>query len=110
VPLRDLVTIVRSKNAGPFRITLDLLFKDEATYRRVTTSRAITPGLVAHLYGINPERITNFVEFDPGRAIKVTLVRPISSGNVGDGDVYGAQQHAPLLDIEIPMDDDGGPT
>jgi hypothetical protein len=108
VPLRDLVTIVRSKNAGPFRITLDMLFKDEATYRHVKATRAITAELIARLYRIPADHVTNFVEFDPGRAIKATFVRPVSSGSVGDGDVYGAQQHAPLLDILIPMDPDAG--
>jgi hypothetical protein len=108
VPLGDLVTIVRSKNAGPFRITLDMLFKDEATYRHVKASGVINPELIARLYGIRPDQVTTFVEFDPGRAIKATFVRPLSSGSVGDGDVYGAQQHAPLLDIRIPMDADPG--
>jgi len=104
VPLRDLVTIVRSKNAGPFRLTLDILFKDEATYRYVKANRLITPEFIAQLYGIGRDRITAFVEFDPGRAIKATFIRRVSSGSVGDSDVYGAQQHAPLLDICIPMD------
>ena len=106
VPLRDLVTIVRSKNAGPFRLTLDMLFKDEATYRRVKSSGVITRERIAELYGVEADQVTTFVEFDPGRAIKATLIRPVSSGSVGDGDVYGAQQHAPLLDIRIPMGGD----
>jgi Domain of unknown function (DUF4387) len=104
-PLRDLVTVVRSKNAGPFRLTLDILFKDEATYRHVKASRAITPRLIAHLYHLREDQITDFVEFDPGRAIKATFVRPVGSGAAGDTDVYGAQQHAPLLTIEILMPD-----
>ena len=54
---------------------------------------------------LRPEQITDFVEFDPGRAIKATFPRPVSSGAVGDTDVYGAQQHAPLLDVEIPLGD-----
>jgi hypothetical protein len=108
VPLRDLVTIVRSKNAGPFRLTLDMLFKDEATYRLVKASGVITLERIAQLYGIRPDQITTFVEFDPGRAIKATFVRPLSSGSIGDGDVYGAQQHAPLLDLLIPMGADAG--
>ena len=103
VPLRDLVAVVRSKNAGPFRLTLDMLFKDERTYRQVKDSRAITPALIARLYHVREDQITDFVEFDAGRAIKATLVRPVSSGADGDTDVYGAQQHAPLLTIQIPM-------
>ncbi len=104
--LRDVAAVVRSKNAGPFRLTLDILFKDVDTYTRVKARRAITPELIARLYGVRPDQITDFVEFDPGLAIKATFPRPVSSGTIGDTDVYGAQQHAPLLDILIPMDDD----
>jgi hypothetical protein len=32
-----------------------------------------------------------------------TFERRIASGAIGDTDVYGPQQHAPLLDIEIPF-------
>jgi uncharacterized protein DUF4387 len=102
-PLRELVAVVRSKNAGPFRLTLDILFKDEATYQYVKASGLITPALIASLYRLPEGKVTNFVEFDPGNAIKATIVRPVGSGGLGDTDVYGAQQHAPLLDIQIPM-------
>jgi len=105
-PLRDLVAVVRSKNAGPFRLTLDILFKDETIYRQVVASACITPGLIARLYHLPVEDITDFVEFAPGHAIKATFVRPMGSGAAGDTDVYGAQQHAPLLDIQIPLDED----
>jgi Domain of unknown function (DUF4387) len=104
--VRDVAAVVRSKNAGPFRLTVDILFKDEATYRRVKASKTITPELIARLYGLRPDQITDFVEFDPGLAIKATFPRPVSSGAVGDTDVYGAQQHAPLLDIPIPPADE----
>jgi hypothetical protein len=103
VRVRDVAAVVRSKNAGPFRLTVDILFKDETTYRQVKASRMITPELIARLYGLRPEQITNFVEFDPGLAIKATFPRPVSSGAFGDTDVYGAQQHAPLLDIVLPL-------
>ena len=42
------------------------------------------------------------VFFDPALAIKITIKRPIDSGGIGDTDVYGAQQHAPLFDVSIP--------
>lgn len=105
VKLREIAAVIRSKNAGPFRLTLDILFKDHETYRKVKASRAITPDLIARLYRLHPNQITHFVEFDPGKAIKATFVRPVSSGAIGDTDVYGAQQHAPLLDIVIHLAD-----
>ena len=48
------------------------------------------------------ERIADFVEFDPGYAIKFTIYRLTPSGSPGDADIFGAQQYAPLLDLEVP--------
>ncbi len=100
--LIDLATVLRSKNSGPFSITLDILFDDQKTYERVKNSKVLTKERIAHLYQLNLEAITEFVFFDQGLGIKITYDRSISSGTVGDRDVYGAQQHAPLFDIEIP--------
>ena len=105
VRLQDLVEIIRSKNAGPFRYTFDMIFKDVETYERVKKTGTINRELIAKLYHIPVDQVVNFVEFDPAKAIKATIVRPIESGSVGDTDVYGAQQHAPLLSIEIPWDE-----
>ena len=44
-----------------------------------------------------------FTEYPAGNAFKATIPRLIPSGDVGDTDVYGAQQHAPLLEVEIPI-------
>jgi len=43
------------------------------------------------------------VHFDPASAVKCTMVRPVISGAPGDTDIYGAQQHAPLLALEVPV-------
>ena len=59
-------------------------------------------GQVARFYRIPPERISDFVEFDPANAIKFTIFRLRPSGSPGDPDIFGAQQYAPLLDIEMP--------
>jgi len=104
VNIRDLAQIVRSKNAGPYRLTFDIVFNNRETYRKVKESKVITRELIARLYGIPVENVTDFIEFDTGMAFKATIVRPIAQGNVGDADIYGAQQHAPLLTIEIPWE------
>jgi hypothetical protein len=93
---------VRSKNAGVDLITLDIIFGDRSTYERVKRARVVTREAVCVLYRIPPERIADFVEFDPGNAIKFTIYRQRPSGSPGDPDIFGAQQYAPLLDIEVP--------
>jgi hypothetical protein len=101
VPLVSLAQFVRSKNAGPFRLTLDIVFRQKHDYELVRDSGVISPEAIAGLYGIDVDDITDFVTFDPGKAIKITMKRRVSSGAPGDTDVYGAQQHAPLLSIMV---------
>jgi hypothetical protein len=103
--LTDLATVIRSKNAGPYELTLDILFKDEKPYRYLRDTHFFTRELFAKLYGIDVERILKVVYFDPAFAVKCTLVRPLVSGSIGDSDVYGAQQHAPLLFLRVPIED-----
>lgn len=100
--LVDLAKVLRSKNSGPFAITLDILFDNYDLYKRVVDSNVITFENIAKLYKINPIEITEIVFFEKGLGIKITMNRKVSSGTGGDRDVYGAQQHAPLFDIVIP--------
>lgn len=103
--LADLAKEISSKNAGNYFLTFDVVFDDAATYQRVKGSGVITRDLVARLYGIPPDQITHVVHFDQGNAVKITMRRPWVSGDVGESDVFGAQQYAPLLDVEIPWQD-----
>ncbi len=100
--LGELAKTVRSKNAGVDKITFDVIFRERETYERVKRSGVLTPDAVAALYGIREDRISDFVTFDPALAIKFTIYRTQPSGSPGDGDIFGAQQYAPLLDIEVP--------
>lgn len=101
IPLRELASIIRSKNAGPFRITLDILFSDAQSFERVRASKAITKSTVAGAYGIGEDGISSIYEIDMARAFKVTLSRPIGQGNCGESDMYGCQQHVPLLTLPV---------
>ena len=101
--LRDLARVIRSKNAGAFEITFDIMFADQNTFDRVKQTGVINKKLFARLYGM-PEEQCDFLTFDGAYAFKCTLPRPIPAGEVGDSDMYGAQQHAPLLDVEVPLE------
>jgi len=100
--LKDIAKACKSKNAGPFELTLDIMFEDAATFDRVRKTGVINPKLIADLYRVPVESVV-FTEYAPAFAYKATIERRIPSGAVGDTDVYGAQQHAPLLDVEIPI-------
>lgn len=101
--LQELADVLRSKNAGPFQFTIDLMFPDEATYQRVLQSEALSRETVGALYGVEPERVS-IIGFARAKAIKVTIPRRTGSrgsGSIFDRDVYGAQQHGPLAGLEI---------
>ncbi len=98
--LQDLAAVIRSKNAGPRRLTLAVMFATDEDYRRVAQSPALTVARIAALYRV-PEQDVTIIPYPLGRAIKITLARPLMAGDPGDRDVYGAQQHAPLLGIEL---------
>jgi hypothetical protein len=104
VRLYDLAKVLRSKNAGPFELTLDIIFDDQESYETVKRSNVINRDLVCRLYRVRPEEVYHVVSFDAARAIKITIRRPVDSGGIGDTDVYGAQQHAPLIDVMIPVE------
>ena len=99
--LIDIASVIRSKNSGPYELTFDVIFKDFDMYNKVKAVRAIDEKTFAELYNIPQSDIINLVYFDPAKAVKITIVRPIPSGALGETDVYGAQQHAPLMNCGV---------
>ncbi len=97
----DIAAFVTSKNAGPFLLTLDVVFPDAPSYERFKALGVLDRAAVARLYGIDPADVLAIIEFDPACAVKVTIRRPWSSGALGETDVYGAQQHVPLMQFPV---------
>jgi hypothetical protein len=91
--------VIRSKNSGPYELTLDILFKDRAHVVLFRLRNIVTKRRVAALYRRPVGDILKIVYFEPSNALKITMRRPIPSGNAGETDIYGAQQHAPLLSL-----------
>jgi hypothetical protein len=100
--LSELASTIRSKNAGVNQITFDIIFPDKDRYQRVVRSGVLTKDKVSSLFGIPLERISDFVTFDVGNAIKFTVYRLRPSGSPGDWDILGCQQYGPLLEVEVP--------
>jgi hypothetical protein len=101
--IRDLASAIRSKNAGIYYITFDIMFDKWESYRLVRDAGVITQDTVARLFKIPHDHVVTIVNHDPGQGIKFTILRSQSSGSPGDPDVLGCQQHAPLYDIEVPL-------
>ena len=98
--LDAIAKVIRSKNAGPCLLTLDVMLPDEAAFAYVAKRVDALRREVARRYRRSENEVA-VQPFAPALAIKITLPRDIMSGDVGDRDVYGAQQHAPLLGIEL---------
>jgi hypothetical protein len=98
--LKDIARVIRSKNAGPFMLTLDILMPSVEAFNTVKESGALNTDVISRLYHVPREKI-RIIHYVPGLAIKITMPRRVPSGDVADTDVYGAQQHTPLMGIEV---------
>ena len=107
-PLHELADVIRSKNAGPFIVTFDILFASEETFEAVRAAGMINRSAVRERYGVSDNELLGFEYYPFARAIKFSLKRPVGSGGPGDFDCYGAQQHAPLLDMPALPDSSPG--
>ena len=92
---------VRSKNAGPFWITLDVFFASEPDYLFVTGSGVLSPQAIARLYQIDPATVRCF-ELPGILAVKISFPRPVTAGSFEDRDLHAGQQHVPLAALRLP--------
>jgi hypothetical protein len=96
----DLAALVRSKNAGPFWLTLDVFCDTDDAYDVIAAPDVITPERVASLYGTVADGVRIYRL--PGlRVVKVSLPRPTTQGAVTDRDMHAGQQHVPLAMLVI---------
>ena len=98
--LLEVAKVIRSKNAGPTTLSVDIMFNDEAGFRRALAAPSLKPAAIAKLYGLREDQL-KVIPYPPAIAIKIAMERRVVAGTPGDTDVYGAQQHGPLLGVEI---------
>jgi hypothetical protein len=103
VPVTQLARLVRSKNAGPFVISLDLVFPDTKTWETVRASGAVSRESIAALYRLPLERVSEVIEYRAANALKVNLLRERPAGSFGENDIYGSQQGCLLDLLMIPV-------
>lgn len=97
----DLAVLVRSKDASPLWWTFEIMFNDVGVYERVRDSHVINREDVAHKFGQDPKKVI-VVNYDAALAVKVSFPRSQIFESKLDNDVYGSQQYAPLLDLQVP--------
>lgn len=99
--IREVAKVIRSKNSGPFELTFDIILKSKDWFEYFVEKEIINKTLICELFKIDEDKIMGIVNFQPANAIKVTIKRWLPSGAPGETDIYGAQQHAPLLNINF---------
>lgn len=104
IPMNELCSIVRTKNAGPFLFTLDIVFKERPVYEAMKEHRLLTRDVLAAAYGVAVEDIVFFETFDNVMAVKTTFRRKIVASSPGDSDVYAMNQEVPALTIRFPLE------
>ena len=104
--LGEFASVIRSKNAGPYELTFDIMFDSLEKFLFAKSSGVLDDTKFAALYDIDISDIVAAVWWEPAMALKVTVKRPIVSGRFGETDTHGSCQHARLLRVLIPIEDD----
>jgi len=97
--LGELAQLVRSKNAGPFWLTLDVFFATDADYD--LAAAVLTTQAVAAAYHVPSDDVT-LHRLPAIRVIKASFPRPVVQGSFADRDMHSGQQHLPLANLPIP--------
>ena len=97
----DLARVIRSKNAGPFWLTIDIFCDDNDAFRRLTNSPVTDAETIAEMYSVPADEIRIWM-ISNLRAIKISFPRPVPQGSAGDRDIHAGQQYVPLLALELP--------
>ena len=99
--LHEAASVIRSKNAGPFGLTVDIFFHDAESFARARSSTLLTVAGVAAAYGVPPETVTGVWWDDRVHGAKVSLLRWSSSSDPFCSDLFGAHLHTPLAGAEL---------
>lgn len=94
----DIVQRVRSKNAGPFWLTIDIFCGDATTFEQVRAS--VSTERVADLFRQPVSALKRF-EIGSINVVKFSMPRPVIQGSRGDRDMHGSQWGWLVSELEI---------
>jgi hypothetical protein len=98
VELGKLVEKVRSKNAGPFWLTIDIFCGNAEAFDAVVL--ALPTERIAVLTGAEVSRIKRF-DIKSLNVVKFTLPRPMVQGSIGERDMHGASWAALISELKL---------
>jgi len=98
--LGETAKYVRSKNAGPFWMTIDVFCDSREAYDRLKASTVLRADSIAEVYHVDTNAVKRF-EVDDLMVIKASLPRPYPQGSRHERDMHSGQQYVQLLDLDI---------
>ncbi|MDB5859354.1 MAG: hypothetical protein JWQ76_3043 [Ramlibacter sp.] len=98
--LSDVCHDIRSKNAGPFWITIDLFFHGREAFDRYAAASQLQPQALAAVFGVRPEQVGCYPVPDLS-VLKISYPRKDPQGGMVERDLHGGQQFARLVDVEL---------
>jgi hypothetical protein len=96
--LGDYALEIRSKNAGPFWVTMEAFMKDANGY--TIAADLITETTIANLYAIPAEDVLIF-RIPALNVVKISFPRSVSQASLRDRDIHGGQHHVPLARLAV---------
>ena len=96
--LGSIVEKVRSKNAGPFWLTIDIFCGSAEAFDRV--SRGVSTERVAKLFDADAATLKRF-DIPSLNVVKFSLPRPAIQGTIADRDMHGASFAALLSEMTL---------
>ncbi|OYX44610.1 MAG: hypothetical protein B7Z02_04700 [Rhodobacterales bacterium 32-67-9] len=98
VELGQIAEKIRSKNAGPFWLTIDIFCGGRAVFDRISAN--LDTPRVASLFRTDPDQIKRFDIADLN-VVKFSLPRPAVQGTRADRDMHGAAWAVLLEEFRI---------
>lgn len=98
--LKDVIKSIRSKNAGPFWITIDIFTDNEESYKRLKESNNLTRKSISQLYDVDSNSIKVF-HIDSLHTVKISFPQFPPQGHKYERDMHSGQQYVRMLDLEI---------
>ncbi|MBL4803122.1 MAG: DUF4387 domain-containing protein [Emcibacter sp.] len=98
--VREVCRTVRSKVAGPFWVTMDLMFDSQESYDRYSQSPALSAEAIGKIYNIDPAGVMHF-PVPKLKVLKISYPRKTPQGGVEERDLHSGQQYTYILDVEL---------
>ncbi len=94
----EIVESIRSKNAGPFWLTIDIFCSDKRCFKKLCSN--LSTQKISNIFNLTTDQIQRYEILDLN-VIKFSLPRPSVQGSHEDRDMHGATWAELIHEIEL---------